>query len=146
MKDFDKIIQNVFIKLDPKIANLDNKEKTKLIDGIAASNGRQYLSVDFDFSHTGRKINRRIYSKIGHLSVPKTLISPYPKPITLNHEDGVQSIIGRFKNASYVDMMDEARTYFKKKRLNESGLNQIDEALTKLDYEKAADAFYRTKV
>lgn len=132
--------------MDPRLVDLSTKDKVKLIDSIGGSAGAKALIVDLDFSHTGRRINRRVYSKAGHMNVPNDLTRPYPKPITLDHEDGVKNIIGRIVAADYVDMMSEARSYFRKRRLSEAGLNQIHDSLASLDFEKAADAFHRTKI
>lgn len=140
------LTQEIFIKLDQKIANLSSKEKTKLIDSIGNSGGAKGLIIDFDFSHTGRRINRRIYSKKGHLRVADDLYRPYPKPITIDHTGTATSTIGRIISASYVDMMEEAKAFFKKRKVNENYLFQLDSALSTLDYEKAVDAFKRSKV
>lgn len=142
----EPLVQKIFVRMDPRLVDLSTKDKVKLIDSIGGSAGAKALIVDLDFSHTGRRINRRVYSKAGHMNVPNDLTRPYPKPITLDHEDGVKNIIGRIVAADYVDMMSEARSYFRKRRLSEAGLNQIHDSLASLDFEKAADAFHRTKI
>lgn len=147
--DFDPskpILQEIFVKIDPRISELSSKEKTKLIDSIGNSNGAKGLIVDFDFSHTGRRINRRVYSKAGHIQVANNLYKPYPKPITVDHTGLATSTIGRIVQANYIDMLEEARTFFRKRRINENTLLQLDSALMALDYEKAADAFHKSKV
>lgn len=140
-KQQEKLTQDVTIKLTGNLADLPAKERVALIDSMLASN--KPLIVDFAFSHTGRKINRRVYSLAGHKAVAGDLMM---KPITINHDSDVNTIIGRIKGAKYIDMMDEARAYFKRRRLSESGLQQIHDSLDSLDYEKIADAFHRTKV
>lgn len=147
--DFDPLkplVQEIFIKIDPKISSLSSRDKTKLIDSIGNSNGAKGLMVDFDFSHTGRRINRRVYSKIGHMRVANDLFKPYPKPITVDHTGLAASTIGRIVHATYIDMLEEAKLFFKKRRINENTLAQLDSALYTLDYEKAVDAFHKSKV
>ena len=147
LKAEDKTLkQEIYVRMDPHLVDLPWKKKVELIDSIGASAGSKALIVDLDFSHTGRRINRRVYSKAGHMMVPGDLTHPYPKPITIDHEDGVKNIIGRIVSASYVDTTDEAKAYFRKRRLSDSGLAQIIDGLSDLDYQKAAAGFHKTKI
>ena len=62
-----KIIKyNDFIQINPdqRILTLDKTEKVKIIDNILtrSHSGGKGLVITYDLSHSGRKINNRIYS------------------------------------------------------------------------------------
>jgi len=135
---------NFFIKLDEKIANLSSKDKVAFIDNLI-KNGNS-ININFPFSHSGRLINRRIYSKKGQKQVIHDLVNPTPAPITLDHEDKTSNIIGRIVKADYVDTFAEAKAFFDNKKINPAYLNDIEDGLKKLDYEKLSNAYHKSKV
>ena len=114
------------LHLPDAIANLDSKGKTKLIDAIAASNGSRALNVDFVVSHTGKRINRRIYNIKAHKHVAIDLNDQTnPKPITKDHDWKADTIIGRFAKAAYESLADDAQAYFRKRRLSPNKFSDL---------------------
>lgn len=135
----EKLIHKVTIKVDPKYGDLSSRDRVKLMDDFLNPSSPKALIVDFDFSHTGRKINRRIYSKLGHIQTASDLVTPYLKPITLDHEAEAQQIIGRIIEASFNSLVDEARQYLVSRNINPTIAQELDSALLKLDFEKVRD-------
>src|SRR3990167_3982449 len=135
----EKLIHRVTIKGDPKYRDLSSHDRVKLIDQFLNPESPKALIVDFDFSHTGRRINRRIYSKAGHIQTATDLTSPYFKPITLNHEMDAEKIIGRIAKAVYVPLTNDAAQYFSTRGILPSIVNDLDNALMSLDFEKIRD-------
>lgn len=135
------------VGIPKSIRDMSQKDKDILCDSIIKGTGPKSIKLDMIYSHSGKTINRRIYSIKGHQSVADGLAAPdFPKPVTLNHEDKVENIIGRFKSAKYVSMEDEAIRYFNKRRLSLNKLNDLMKASSELDYEKMAKMFKDTKV
>ena len=111
-----KIIKyNDFIQINPdkKILTLDKQEKIILTDNLLSSayNQGKGLIVTYDLSHSGRKINNRIYSTKGQQRGIDSLTSPYPKPILKNHDQGSEPI-GRFIGGQWEDLYDDAIGFF----------------------------------
>ncbi len=110
-----KIIKyNDYIQINPdeRILSLDKKEKIVLIDNLLSDdrpNGRG-LKITYDLSHSGRKINNRIYSTRGQQKGIDSLINPYPKPILRNHDQEGEPI-GRFLGGVWQNLYDEASEY-----------------------------------
>lgn len=142
-KDLDKLIHKVVLRGDPKYRDLSLQDKVKLMDSFLNPESPKALIVDFDFSHTGRKINRRIYSKIGHIQTANDLVTPYLKPITEDHDMTAKKIIGRIIAADYVPTMEDAANHAKLRNFNSNVINELDKALFQLDYEKIRDLLKR---
>jgi len=111
-----KIIKyNDFIQINPdkKILTLDKQEKIVMTDNLlnsAYSKGKG-LIVTYDLSHSGRKINNRIYSTKGQQRGIESLVSPYPKPILKNHDQSSEPI-GRFIGGQWEDLYEDAIGFF----------------------------------
>lgn len=111
-----KIIKyNDFIQINPdkKILTLDKKEKIIMTDNLlnSAYNKGKGLIVTYDLSHSGRKINNRIYSTKGQQRGIDSLVSPYPKPILKNHDQSSEPI-GRFIGGEWEDLYEDAIGFF----------------------------------
>ena len=80
-----------------KIKKLNKREKRKITDNLIDRSQREGkgLLVTYDLSHSGRRINNRIYSTAGQRKGIDSLTEPYPKPILLHH-DAKEDPIGRF--------------------------------------------------
>ena len=111
-----KIIKyNDFIQINPdkKILTLDKQEKIILTDNLLSSayNKGRGLIVTYDLSHSGRKINNRIYSTKGQQRGIDSLTFPYPKPILKNHDQSSEPI-GRFVGGEWEDLYEDAIGFF----------------------------------
>jgi hypothetical protein len=134
---------NGVLRIKNPLEDLAPEERTKVIDQILAGNSGRYLNVDFTFSHSGKRINRRIYSRKGQKRVADTLTD---KALNLDHGDSVKDIIGRISKASYVDLTTEAKAFAKKARIKEDRIDDLNDALETLDYQKIADIYHGTKL
>ena len=110
-----KIIKyNDFVQINPdnRILSLDKKEKVDIIDHILqrSYNGGKGLVITYDLSHSGRRINNRIYSTKGQQRGIDSLTNPYQKPILRNHNQSGEPI-GRFIGGEWQNLYDEA-SYF----------------------------------
>ena len=110
-----KIIKyNDFIQVNPdeRIQDLDKAEKIKIIDNMLTSayGGGRGLVITYDLSHSGRRINNRIYSNQGQQRGIDSLTEPYPKPILKNHNQ-MGEPIGRFIGGEWQNLYDEAREF-----------------------------------
>ena len=108
----NKIIKyNDYVQINPdeRILTLDKQEKVKIIDNILqrSYNGGKGLLITYDLSHSGRKINNRIYSTKGQQRGIESLLDPYPKPILRNHDMHGEPI-GRFIGGEWQDLTDHA--------------------------------------
>lgn len=143
----DKLLQKITVRSPEQFASLSSRERNKLLDEFMSTEGPKALMVGFPYSHSGRLINRRIYSRIGHIQVADSLMHPTPKPLTLNHvENDVDKIVGRFREAKYIDTIAEAGAFLQSKGFNPGLAKDLSDALTVLDFEKAANIFHKTKV
>ena len=88
MSKFIKYNDYVQINPDRKILSLDKIDKIKLIDNMLerSYSGGKGLVITYDLSHSGRRINNRIYSTAGQKRGIESLTEPYPKPILKNHD------------------------------------------------------------
>lgn len=140
----NKVVKvNGVLRIKNPLDDLAPEEKSKVIDQIIAGNSGRYLNVDFTFSHSGKRINRRIYSRKGQKRVADTLTD---KALNLDHGDSVKDIIGRISKASYVDLTTEAKAFAKKARIKEDRIDDLNDALETLDYQKIADIYHGTKL
>jgi len=110
-----KIIKyNDYIQVNPdqRILTLDRVEKIQTIDKMlmSAYSGGKGLVITYDLSHSGRRINNRIYSTKGQQRGIDSLTNPYPKPILKNHDQKSEPI-GRFTGGEWQDLYDEASSY-----------------------------------
>ena len=110
-----KIIKyNDYVQINPdrRILSLDKSEKIQLIDNMLerSYNGGKGLVITYDLSHSGRRINNRIYSTKGQQRGIDSLTSPYPKPILKNHDQSGEPI-GRFIGGEWQNLYDEAKEF-----------------------------------
>ena len=105
---------NDFIQINPdsRVLSLDKSEKIQLLDNMLTSaySGGKGLVITYDLSHSGRKINNRIYSTKGQQRGIDSLTQPYAKPILKNHDQGSEPI-GRFIGGEWQNLYDEASDF-----------------------------------
>jgi hypothetical protein len=105
---------NDFVQINPdkRILSLDKKEKVQITDNIInrAYSGGKGLVITYDLSHSGRRINNRIYSTKGQQKGIDSLTEPYAKPILLNHDQSSEPI-GRFIGGEWQNLYDEASDF-----------------------------------
>ena len=107
-----KLVDYIKINPDPSYADLSSKEKVNIVDSLLnRREGKRGLYVTYDLSHSGRRINNRIYTVAGQRAGIDTLLSPYPKPIIKNHDDH-DDPIGRFVDGVWDDTSSEALAFF----------------------------------
>tara|TARA_Y100001973_G_scaffold39802_1_gene59612 strand:- start:3871 stop:5829 length:1959 start_codon:yes stop_codon:yes gene_type:complete len=133
-----KLIDFIKISPDPTLVKLGKRQKHKLIDNLlsepAGSNQRGLL-ITYDLSHSGRRINNRIYTTRGQQDGINTLLSPYPKPI-LAHHDEHSDPIGRFVGGHWDDLSHQAISFFD----NVNDFMELQDAYEKDDPELIYDA------
>lgn len=110
MNDF-KLKDFVQIKPDPSYADLSSGQKVSILDSLIGGSTPRGLTVTYDLSHSGRRINNRIYTVAGQKWGIDSLTNPYPKPIIRNHDQQSEPI-GRFVGGTYVDTSEAALRYF----------------------------------
>ncbi len=124
-----------YVKINPsqKLLSMDSKEKVKFIDCACESDesGMGGLVVTYDLSHSGRRINNRVYSPGGQLAGVDSLMLPYPKPILLNHDQSVDPI-GRFIGGEWQDLTNLNYQYFE----DVSQISELRGAFETYDFEK----------
>ena len=106
-----KLIDYLTINPDPTLSNLGKREKIELIDSLVSTDNSRGLRVTYDLSHSGRRINNRIYPTKGQKEGISTVTSPYPKPILVHH-DGQTDPIGRFTMGKWDDLSSMAVSFF----------------------------------
>jgi len=111
MENSIKLIDYFKVQPDASLSSLTKREKITLIDNYVGSDDSQGLLVTYDLSHSGRRINNRIYPTKGQQDGVDTVLSPYPKPILLHH-DGHEDPVGRFIHAEWQDLSSEALGFF----------------------------------
>jgi len=110
-----KIIKyNDYVQINPdqRVLSLDKSEKIQLIDNMLerSYNGGKGLVITYDLSHSGRRINNRIYSTRGQQRGIDSLTNPYPKPILRNHDQSGEPI-GRFIGGEWQNLYDDAKEF-----------------------------------
>ena len=110
-----KIIKyNDYVQINPdqRVLSLDKSEKIQLIDNMLerSYNGGKGLVITYDLSHSGRRINNRIYSTKGQQRGIDSLTNPYPKPILKNHDQSGEPI-GRFIGGEWQNLYDDAKEF-----------------------------------
>ena len=104
-----------YIKVNPdaRIKDIEKDRKIKIIDNLLERSDREGkgLLVTYDLSHSGRRINNRVYSLSGQQRGIDSLTKPYAKPILLNHDTG-KDPIGRFVGGQWQDLSQQAMPFF----------------------------------
>ena len=108
----NKIVKyNDFVQINPdeRILSLDKAEKIVAIDNLLESIDKRQkgLVITYDLSHSGRRINNRIYSTKGQQKGIDSLTNPYPKPILKNHNQSGEPI-GRFIGGEWQSLNEDA--------------------------------------
>jgi len=136
MKPVLKLIDYVQISPDKGFISLSKRDKVKLIDSVLGEEDKKKgLSVTWNLSHSGRRINNRIYSVKGQQDGISTILTPYPKPI-LQHHDSHNDPLGRFTSGQWESLAAEAMRFF-------SNINDymiVQDAFEQDDPEKIYDA------
>lgn len=110
-----KIIKyNDYVQITPdqRIMSLDKANKIQMIDQMLerSYSGGKGLVITYDLSHSGRRINNRIYSTRGQQRGIDSLTNPYPKPILKNHDQSGEPI-GRFIGGEWQNLYDDAKEF-----------------------------------
>jgi len=126
LKDYIRIAPNESIEGMTDAATLTFK------DAIVAGQRTRGLVVTFDLSHSGRKINNRIYPAWGQRDGASSWTEPFGRPIILDHENKVENTIGRFISVEWQSLEAEAidhlgglQPYLEVKRALESNDAQL---------------------
>jgi hypothetical protein len=107
-----KLVDFIKINPDPSYATLSRKDKIGVIDSLfSRADDKKGLYVTYDLSHSGRRINNRIYTVAGQQAGIQSLLNPYPKPIIRNHDEQNEPI-GRFVSGYWDDTSEEAIGFF----------------------------------
>jgi len=101
------LIDLIRINKDSILDEIQEKESINLKDGKEKVKA---LLVTFTLSDAGKVINNRIYPPHGQRDHCSSWITPYPKPILVNHNQD-NDPIGRFKEVVYQDTEQEALDY-----------------------------------
>ena len=112
MNKFIKYNDFVQINPDERILSLDKAEKIVAIDNLLKSVDKHQkgLVITYDLSHSGRRINNRIYSTKGQQKGIDSLTNPYPKPILKNHNQSGEPI-GRFVGGEWQSLNEDAFSF-----------------------------------
>ena len=104
------------IEISPQksLVDLSKTDKHKFMDRIldAKREDKRGLSIEFNLSSAGRRINNRIYTPTGQRAGIESWTAPYPKPIIRNH-DKSEDPMGRFSKVEYSSLDDKALAFFK---------------------------------
>lgn len=138
---------------DPQLVDLSMRDKVKFIDAALKAN-QKGLVVTIDVSHSGRRINNRIYPRKGQKQVGvRSATHPFPKPLLKYHPSGGgifggaasaddQDAIGRFAKARYIDLGDEISGFFPRP----GDLKDLLAAFDADDHQKAFDLLQKRKL
>ena len=112
MSKFIKYHDFVQVTPDERILSLDKDNKILMIDNLLQSieEDKKGLIITYDLSHSGRRINNRIYSTKGQQKGIDSLTDPYPKPILKNHNQAGEPI-GRFIGGEWQSLNDIASDF-----------------------------------
>ena len=112
MNKFIKYNDFVQINPDERILSLDKAQKIVAIDNLLESVDKHQkgLIITYDLSHSGRRINNRIYSTKGQQKGIESLTNPYPKPILKNHNQSGEPI-GRFIGGEWQSLNEDALSF-----------------------------------
>ena len=134
MKPGFKLIDFVQIAPDKELCSLSKRDKVKFIDSIYSSEEterKRGLSISWYLSHSGRRINNRIYTVKGQQDGISTILTPYPKPI-LQHHDSHNDPLGRFTGGQWESLSAEAMLFFS----NVNDYMEVQDAFEKDDPKK----------
>jgi hypothetical protein len=112
------LVDYITIQPDKNISKLSKSDKHRFMDSVLnaednmMSGSPKGLEVIFNLSHSARKINNRIYPPLGQRDGLNSWLSPYPKPILLNH-DMEGDPIGRFTDMKWISLESEAIEFFR---------------------------------
>jgi len=104
-----------YIKISPdkRLSNLSKQEILSIIDKSQKGDSeKQGLIIEWDFTHSARRINNRLYSYSGQKTGLDSLIKPFAKPILKNHDTDGEPL-GRFIGGEYVDLAPAAMGFFR---------------------------------
>ena len=112
MNKFIKYNDFVQINPDERVLSLDKEQKIIAIDNLLESVDKHQkgLVITYDLSHSGRRINNRIYSTKGQQKGIDSLTNPYPKPILKNHDQSGEPI-GRFIGGEWQSLNEDALSF-----------------------------------
>ena len=126
MPNIIKFNDYVQINPDSKILTLSKEDKIKITDNLITNSYTKGkgLVITYDLSHSGRKINNRVYSARGQRKGVESLTNPFNKPI-LKHHDQHTDPIGRFIGGEYQDLSEHIMSHL---RNDLSAYNQLRHA------------------
>lgn len=116
-----------FIRVEPdrSIKSMDEAQMVVFRDSLIGAS-RKGLLVTFDLSHSGRKINNRIYPPWGQRDGAESWTEPFRRPIIINH-DSSRDPIGRFVKVWWeslevqaIDHLGDISAYLKVKQALDS--------------------------
>jgi hypothetical protein len=112
MNKFIKYNDFVQVNPDERVLSLDKAQKIVAIDNLLESVDKHQkgLIITYDLSHSGRRINNRIYSTKGQQKGIDSLTNPYPKPILKNHDQSGEPI-GRFVGGEWQSLSEDAFSF-----------------------------------
>ena len=115
MSNFLKLTDIIQIEPESKFMDMSKTDKHKFMDLVlqdAKAEKKRGLLVNFNLSSAGRRINNRIYSPKGQRAGLSSWMTPYAKPVILNH-DSKGDAIGRFTGVDWVSLDAQAMPFFK---------------------------------
>jgi hypothetical protein len=115
MSDNFHFFDYVKVNADSRIGSLDKKDKLAIIDkSQKGDDGPRGLIIDLDLTHSGRRINNRLYSYPGQKAGLPSLTRGKGVPVLKNHDDSdVDNCIGRFIGGEYVDLTSQLAPFFR---------------------------------
>ena len=134
MNKFYTSVDIVQIDPDKRIFNLSKTEKVKLTDELInrSYNTGKGIIITYDLSHSGKKINNRIYSMNGQRKGIESLTQPFNKPILLHH-DSQRDPIGRFIGGQWEDLRSSSYRLFNN---DLSSMKELNDAFESDDTKK----------
>lgn len=96
-----------YIRIKVDAIKLDDAQEVSFRDSFNGPR-KKGLLVTFDLSHSGKKINNRIYPAWAHRDGASTWTDPFPRPIILNHDNRAENTIGRFVSVVWESLETEA--------------------------------------
>ncbi len=137
-----KLRDIVTIKPDTRFKDMSKPDRVQFMDSILSGDEKKRgLVVRFDLSHSGRRINNRIYTTWGQRDGITSLTEPYRKKI-LRHHDTSGEPIGSFLGGIYVDTTQDAARHLTK--VNDMILMQ--KGFEDRDYQVLSDSLHRSGV
>ena len=126
LKDYIRIAPN------ESIDGMTDAAVVEFKDSMVAGQRTRGLVVTFDLSHSGRKINNRIYPAWGQRDGAGSWTEPFGRPIIRDHDNKVENTIGRFISVEWqsleaqaIDHLGGLQPYLEVKRALESNDAQL---------------------